>query len=68
MSVCLVDVVYLEWLGTEQHSHVGALNREGTHFFSLGRLKMVNLDYLEALESMLTNVIQLVLQVEKDSG
>lgn len=50
------------------HAHIRALNGEGTHFFGLGRIKIMNLGCLEALETMLMNVIQLILQADKDTG
>ena len=38
------------------HAQIRALNGEGSHFFSLARIKIMNLGCLEALESMLTNM------------
>lgn len=49
------------------HVHIRALDGERIHFFDLGRIKIMNLGCLEALVNMLTNVIQLVLQADKNT-
>lgn len=49
-------------------AHIRALNGGGTYLFGLGRIKILNLGCPEALEGMLANVSQLVLQADKDTG
>lgn len=68
LHVSLVDVACLGcYTQSSTHTHPRALSGEAAHFCSLSRIRIMNLGFLEALETMEMNAIQLVLQADKDT-